>query len=137
MNDLLAAARASLDAALPATLSTVGADGMPNVTYISKVLYVDGQHVALTNQFFRKTRANLEHNPHATVMIVDPKDCQQFLLTLEFDSSLEAGPVFEQLRAELDAIATMMGLSDIFRLASAYLFRVHACERVPLEVAES
>jgi adenylate cyclase len=137
MSDLLAAARASLDGALPATISTVDADGVPNVSYLSRVMYVDDEHVALSNQFFRKTRANLESNPHATVMVVDPRDCRQFLLSLELEGSYSEGPVFDQLEAELDSIATMTGMSDVFRLASADIFRVHACVALPVEEASS
>ena len=137
MNELLAAARASLDGALPATITTVDADGVPNVTYISRVMYVDEERVALSNQFFRKTRANLESNPHAVVMTVDPRDSRQFLLTLEFEGSHTKGPVFDQLKAEVDSIATMTGMGDVFHLASADVFHVHACAALPLEEASS
>ena len=130
MSELLTAVRASLDAALPATIATVDQDGVPNVSYLSKVLYVDDEHVALTNQFFRKTRANLDSNPHALVMVVDPTDCWQFQLTLEFEGSRTSGPVFEKLKADLDVIASMTGMSDIFRLTSADIFRVHSCVRL-------
>jgi predicted pyridoxine 5'-phosphate oxidase superfamily flavin-nucleotide-binding protein len=133
VSDVLAASRASLDAALPATVSTVDENGVPNVSYISKILYVDEEHVALTNQFFRKTRANLESNPHAMVMVVDPKDCRQFLLKLEFEGSRTDGPIFEQLKAELDTIATMAGMSEVFHLTSAYIFRVLDCVCLPVQ----
>ncbi|MCG6921561.1 MAG: pyridoxamine 5'-phosphate oxidase family protein [Acidobacteria bacterium] len=133
MSRLLAAARASLDGALPATISTVDAAGVPNVSYISRVMYVDEEHVALSNQFFRKTRANLESNPHAMVMVVDPRDCRQFLLTLELEGSHTEGPVFDQLKAEVDSIATMTGMGDVFRLVSADVFRVRACVALPVE----
>ncbi|MCG6928184.1 MAG: pyridoxamine 5'-phosphate oxidase family protein [Acidobacteria bacterium] len=129
--------RASLDGALPATISTVDADGMPNVSYISRVMYVDEGHVALSNQFFRKTRANLDSNPHAVVMVVDPRGCRQFLLTLELEGSQAEGPVFDQLKAEVDSIATMTGMTGVFRLASAEVFRVHACVALPTEESSS
>jgi adenylate cyclase len=135
MSELLTAVRASLDAGLPATISTVDANGTPNVSYLSKVLYVDEQRVALTNQFFRKTRANLEVNPHALVMVVDPRDCRQFVLTLEFEGSHADGPIFEQLKNELDVIATMTGMGEVFRLASADIFRVHSCVCLPTRVS--
>jgi len=131
MSDVLAAARASLDAALPATISTVDDGGVPNVSYLSRVLYIDDGHVALTNQFFRKTRANLGSNPHALVMVVDPADGSQYQLQLEFEASHTEGPLFEQLKAELDTIATMFGMGDVFRLASADVFRVHGCRHLP------
>ena len=39
------------------------ADGIPNVTHLSRVHMVDDEHVALSNQFFSKTIQNLAANP--------------------------------------------------------------------------
>ena len=44
---------------VPATLATAAADGTPNVTRISKVHYVNPEHVAISNQFLSKTQRNL------------------------------------------------------------------------------
>ena len=62
----------------------VAADGTPNVTYLSKVMYVDPQHVALSNQFFSKTVQNIRENPYAQLTLLRPKDGVQARLDVRY-----------------------------------------------------
>ena len=57
---------------LPAQLFTCSADGIPNAAYLSHVDYVDPTHVALSYQFFNKSRRNISENPYACVSVPDP-----------------------------------------------------------------
>ncbi len=52
----LADIRACLEGAIPAMVATCDGDGMPNVAYISQAYYADEMRVALSFQFFNKTR---------------------------------------------------------------------------------
>lgn len=45
-----------LQGVIPSAFATCGADGTPNITYMSLVQYVDGDRVALSRQFFRRPR---------------------------------------------------------------------------------
>ena len=61
-----------LQGVIPSPFATCSPDGTPNITYMSIVHYIDSDRVALSRQFFNKTRANLDANPFAQVRVVDP-----------------------------------------------------------------
>jgi len=114
----------ALQGVLPAQIATLSADGTPNLTFISQVFYVDDTHVAVSNQFFSKTFRNLAENPYATVQVVHPGTVRMYYLSLRFERSETEGPVFDAMEMQLEAIASMQGMQDVFRLKSAYVFEV-------------
>jgi hypothetical protein len=115
---------------IPSLLATADGDGVPNVTYLSQVFYVDERHVALSRQFFNKTKRNLDLNPLAFCELYEPVTMQAWRLQLRFLRSETEGPVFDRLSARIDAIAAHTGMSDIFRLVAADVCEVLAVERV-------
>jgi len=119
---------------IPSVLSTNSADGVPNATYLSQVLRVDDRHVALTCQFFRKTRANLEENPLGALLLFDPESARQFRLHLRFVRSETEGLIFDVMERRLAAIASLARQEGIFVLRSADVFDVVEIEA--LEIAE-
>ncbi len=119
--------RACLQGVIPSMIVTCSADGVPNVTLLSIVHYVDEERVALTRQFFNKTGSNLEVNPWAQVAVIDPETCDQFLLDLRFLHTETEGPTFEAVKTNLDAIASQTGMSGVFRLRGVDIHRVHRC----------
>ena len=108
--------RACLEGIIPGTICTGDLDGTPNVSYLSQVQYVDPQHVALSYQFFNKTRKNLLENPHAIVAVVDPFTAAHYRLSIEFLRTETTGPVFESMKARLAGIASHVGMADVFVL---------------------
>ena len=121
--------RNCFEGAIPAIIATAGADGTPNITYLSRVRLVDTERVALSNQFFSKTARNLAENPRASVLIVDPKEYNEFRLTLQYERTEKRGPVFEQLRADVEALASLEGPTSVFKLRAADIYRVTAVEQ--------
>ena len=126
--------RECFEGVLPAAIATCAADGTPNVTYLSKVIFVDAEHIAMTNQFFSKTWRNIQENPRAQIMLLRPSTAQQLRLDVEYVRSEASGELFEQLRAELDAIASLMQMQDVFKLRAADIYRVLRVDPVPSDV---
>jgi adenylate cyclase len=114
----------------PAVLTTCDREGVPNVTYLSQVFFVDGKHVALSHQFFNKTKKNTMENPYASVQINDPATLETWNLYLRFDHEEREGPLFEGMSRRIDAIASHTGMTGIFKLRSADVYEVTRVERV-------
>ncbi|WP_404301467.1 GAF domain-containing protein [Alicycliphilus denitrificans] len=128
--------RACLEGAIPAIMATCAPDGTPNVAYLSQVVYVDERHVALSFQFFNKTRANILVNPYANVLVLDPVTARYYRLHLRYLRTETSGPLFERMRAQLAGIASHTGLEGIFELKGSDLYAVERIEPVPGEGLE-
>jgi adenylate cyclase len=122
--------RDCFEGVIPAVMVTTGADGMPNIAYLSQVQYVDHEHVALSYQFFNKTRQNILARPLARLQVTSPVTGAQYRLSLEFRHTETAGPLFENMKARLAGIASHTGMTNVFRLLGADLFRVHQVVQV-------
>lgn len=121
---------ACFEGLIPAEIATASADGVPNVTHLSRVHMVDDERVALSNQFFSKTTRNLAENPHACVVVVDPLTYDSYRMMLVYERMERRGPIFERLRRDVDAIAALTGMTGIFKLRSADIYRVVEVEQV-------
>ena len=115
----------AMQGVIPSHVVTCAADGTPNASAISQVYYVDGDHVALSHQFFNKTKRNLAENPQATVWVIHPEDVRH-AGTSSWSSITPrpSGPVFDAMDMQIEAIASMVGMKGIFKLRAADIFRV-------------
>jgi len=130
MNRITAEMKPAMEGIVPSFIVTCSEDGMPNISYISQVFYVDDQHVAISHQFFNKSVKNFLKNPQVCVCIVNPDDGFMWKLDLHHSHGETEGPLFSKMNAQLEAIATMTGMEDVFKLKAAEIFTVLSIEQV-------
>jgi predicted pyridoxine 5'-phosphate oxidase superfamily flavin-nucleotide-binding protein len=116
---------------IPSIIATASQDGVPNISYLSHVALVDDEHVALSDQFFSKTAANIRANNNAAVILVDPRDGSQYRLSVVFVRSLDGGPLYESMAAELRASSAQVGMADVMRLRGVDIYRVASADAIP------
>jgi adenylate cyclase len=125
------AIRDCFEGAIPSVLATCAPDGTPNVTYVSQVHFVDSSHVAMSFQFFNKTRENILANPRASAIVIHPFTAEQFRLNLEYIRTEESGPLFENMKAKLAGIASHTGMAKVFRLRGSDIYHVLDVTAIP------
>ena len=54
----------------------------------------------------------------------------QYRLTLVYERTERRGDVFERLREDVDAVAALQGMQDVFKLRAADIYRVLHIEHV-------
>ena len=57
-----------------------------------------------------------------------PEEGNQWKLQLEYSHSESEGDLFERMAMQLEAIASMVGMEDVFELKAAEIFKVVAVE---------
>ena len=124
----LHAIRRVLDGGIPPTLCSASLDGVPHVNLLSHVEYVDEEHVALTFQFFNRSRDNILATRRASLMVEDPLTGASLALQLRYLCTETEGPLFERLRAKLAGIAAHTGMEHVFRLRGADIYQVQGIE---------
>ncbi len=129
--------RPCCEGVVPPVLATADSLGVPNVTYLSCAHIVDGERIALSNQFFSKTARNVMENPRASLLLIDPRDYGQYRVALEYERTDRHGPAFEALRRDVDTVAALQGMQDVFRLRAADVYRVVRIEQVRAGVVEA
>jgi adenylate cyclase len=116
--------------AIPATIATCSPEGTPNITYLSIVHCLDDTHLALSFQFFNKTRSNVVSTRRAQILIGDAANLEQYRLDVCYERTETGGPVFERMRTHLAAVASQTGMTGVFRLQGADIYQVLAVEKL-------
>lgn len=120
--------RDCLEGAVPSVLATCSADGVPNVAYLSQVEYVDSRHIALSFQFFNKTRQNILANAAAELLIVHPLTAAMYRLRARYLRTESEGALFERMKAKLAGIASHTGMAGVFKLLGSDVYEVLSVE---------
>ena len=118
--------RGCLEDHVPPVIATLDAEGMPNVALISQAIYVDCERIALSYQFFNKTRRNLIATRIASIHLTHPFTGERFRLDLDYEETQTHGPVFEAMKARLAGIASHSGMQGVFQLLGSDIFRVRS-----------
>lgn len=127
----------SLDGTIPPALITAGPGEVPNVSHLSKLELLSDDTLAASRQFFKKTAANLARDPRALALTLDAHTNRSFALRLRHERTETDGPVFERMRARLDAIASLVGMTEVFRLVGADIFRLEEAAEMPGLLSET
>jgi len=115
---------------IPSVLATCASDGEPHVTNLSRAFLVDDHHVAISNQFFTKTVANLAGNPLATLICVHPGTGLSYKMLLRHERTEDEGELFDAVRSSIEVIASLTGMAHVFALRAVDVFRVLDVEAV-------
>jgi hypothetical protein len=66
----------------------------------------------------------VRENPYVQAIVRDGQTFQEWYLDLEYDHSEGEGPLFERMDSALEAIASLTGMADVFKLRAADVYRV-------------
>ena len=114
----------------PSWITTSSNGGEPNTTVISQIWFVSETEVALSFQFFNKTKKNISQNPYAFGTIVHPASFDMYNLELEYNRTDNEGDLFDEMDMKLEAIASMSGMSGIFELKGADIYNVLSINKI-------
>lgn len=109
---------------VPATLITCSKNGIPNITNISRVWYVDPYHVAIANHMLNKSVSNLSENPYGFIRTTDTTTFSTWELEVRYIGSKNQGEIFMEMRKQYEVLSMMMESNVPIKVRSAELFTV-------------
>ena len=87
--------------------STASLDGQPNTCIVAMKAIIDDETVYLSDQFFKKTLANLQVNPKVAITFWEGNEAYELHGTMRY---VNEGAEFEAQKAWVDAAFEKMGL---------------------------
>ncbi|MFR7746555.1 MAG: pyridoxamine 5'-phosphate oxidase family protein [Eggerthellaceae bacterium] len=86
--------------------ATATADGQPNACIVGMKFVIDDETIYLSDQFFKKTLANVKANDKVAVVFWEGHDAYQIHGTARY---VNEGEEFEKLKAKVDQIFAEKG----------------------------
>lgn len=87
--------------------TTARADGQPNSCIVGMKALIDDETVYLSDQFFKKTLANIQENPKVAVIFWEGSDAYELYGTVRY---VNEGAEFEAQKAWVDAAFEELGM---------------------------
>ena len=87
--------------------TTASADGQPNSCIVGMKAVIDDETVYLSDQFFKKTLANVQANPKVAIVFWEGINAFELHGTARY---VNEGPEFEAQKAWVDAAFEKMGM---------------------------
>ncbi|MBC7121048.1 MAG: pyridoxamine 5'-phosphate oxidase family protein [Candidatus Methanosuratus sp.] len=115
-----------------AVVGTASRDGVPNAVPIGVGRFVDEERLALVDNYFQKTRKNLEENPYAAVTFWVSEEKEGKIVTNEGYQLKgrveiqETGELYERIKAETKAIRADFPVKAIVLLRVEEIYDVKA-----------
>ena len=91
----------------PVPVATADSNGKPNVIFVTFLRIVDDETIQIADNFFNKTRANLNENPQISIVGYDSETKRSFQVKGRVDIMTE-GPVYEDVKAWVHARSKAM-----------------------------
>ncbi len=103
----------------PLPIATASGDGKPNVVFVTMWKILDDETILFVDNFFNKTRANLEANPQMAVVAYDSESKKSYQLkgrvTLE-----TSGSNFDKAKEMADARKLPGRAAAVFHVEEIY-----------------
>jgi len=119
----------ALQGILPAVITTVSKENIPNVSYISQVHFIDEKHLGISWQFFNKTYKNIQNNAQYSVVVTNPTTFSMWKIDLKLVEVLKEGDLFDEMDIALEAIASMCNAEDFFKLKAVVVGEIVSIEQ--------
>lgn len=109
---------------VPATLITCCNNGIPNITNISRVWYVDQNHVAIANHMLKKSIRNLQENPYAFIRTMDTNTFSTWEIEVKYEGPRTNGEIFVEMTNQFGILSMMLNSELPITVQSAEIFSV-------------
>ncbi|MGJ7910065.1 LuxR C-terminal-related transcriptional regulator [Neobacillus sp. LXY-1] len=109
---------------VPSTLITCDENGVPNITNIARVWYVDQSHVAIANHMLNKSIKNLQNHPLAFFRTTDTNRFITWEIEAEYVGPMTNGSIYQEMKKQYEVLSMMFESDLPITFRNAELFQV-------------